>query len=124
MMHERSLALIPLLASLVAAAALVACNRAEEPRTAGQGLDQTVTEVEKKAKEIGVDMRAVGEKAADAVTDAGIKTADAVRHAAISAEVKAILAKDPDLSALPIEVDTDAGCVALRETARRNWPRA
>ena len=117
MMNPRSLALTPLLASLIATVALVACNRAEEPRTAGQVLDQTVTQVEKKAKEIGADMRAGGEKAADAVAAAGTKTADAVRDAAITVEVKAMLAKDPGLSALRIDVDTTAGRVALRGTA-------
>ena len=121
MMNPRSLALTPLLASLIATVALVACNRAEEPRTAGQVLDQTVTQVENKAKEIGADMRADmragGEKAADAVAVAGTKTADAVRDAAITVEVKAMLAKDPGLSALRIDVDTTAGRVALRGTA-------
>lgn len=117
MMNPRSLALTPLLASLIATVALVACNRAEEPRTAGQVLDQTVTQVENKAKEIGADMRAGGEKAADAVAVAGTKTADAVRDAAITVEVKAMLAKDPGLSALRIDVDTTAGRVALRGTA-------
>ena len=117
MMNPRSLALTPLLASLIATVALVACNRAEEPRTAGQVLDQTVTQVENKAKEIGADMRAGGEKAADAVAAAGTKTADAVRDAAITVEVKAMLAKDPGLSALRIDVDTTAGRVALRGTA-------
>ena len=117
MMNPRSLTLTPLLASLIATVALVACNRAEEPRTAGQVLDQTVTQVENKAKEIGADMRAGGEKAADAVAAAGTKTADAVRDAAITVEVKAMLAKDPGLSALRIDVDTTAGRVALRGTA-------
>lgn len=117
MMNPRSLALTPLLASLIATVALVACNRAEEPRTAGQVLDQTVTQIENKAKEIGADMRAGGEKAADAVAVAGTKTADAVRDAAITVEVKAMLAKDPGLSALRIDVDTTAGRVALRGTA-------
>lgn len=117
MMNPRSLTITPLLASLIATVALVACNRAEEPRTAGQVLDQTVTQVEKKAKEIGADMRAGGERAADAVAVAGTKTADAVRDAAITVEVKAMLAKDPGLSALRIDVDTTAGRVALRGTA-------
>lgn len=117
MINQRSLTLAPLLASLVAAVALVACNRAEEPRTAGQVLDQTVTQVENKAKEIGADMRAGGEKAADAVAAAGAQTADAVRDAAITLEVKAMLARDPGLSALRIDVDTANGQVALRGTA-------
>ena len=117
MMNQRALTLTPLLASLIAAVALVACNRVDEPRTAGQVLDQTVTQVENKAKEIGADMRAGGAKAADAVAGASTKAADAMRDAAITVEVKAMLAKDPGLSALRIDVDTAAGRVALRGTA-------
>jgi Predicted periplasmic or secreted lipoprotein len=117
MTRQSSLTLTPLLASLVAALALVACNRAEEPRTAGQVLDQTVNTVEKEAKEAGAEVRAGTEKAADAMSDAGAKTANAVRDAAISVEVKAKLAQDPSLSALRIDVDTADGRVALRGTA-------
>lgn len=117
MMNPRLLTLAPLLASLVAAAALVACNRAEEPRTAGQVLDQAVTQVENKAKEVGAELRAGGEKATGAVAVAGTQTADAMRDAAITVEVNARLAKDPDLSAWRIDVDTAAGRVALRGTA-------
>ena len=112
-----TLTITPLLASLVAAVALVACNRAEEPRTAGQALDETVAKVEKQAKEVGADVRAGSEKAADAMADAGAKTSNAVRDAAISVEVKAKLAKDPSLSALRIDVDTSDGRVALRGSA-------
>jgi len=117
MTKQSSLTLTPLVASLVAALALVACNRAEEPRTAGQVLDQTVSKVEQQAKEAGADLKAGGEKAADAMSDAGTKTANAVRDAAISVEVKAKLAQDPSLSALRIDVDTAEGRVDLRGTA-------
>ena len=117
MINARSLTLGPLLASLVAAMALVACNRAEEPRTAGQVLDQTVSKVEQQAKEVGADVRAGTEKAADAMADAGAKGSNAVRDAAISVEIKAKLAQDPSLSALRIDVDTAGGRVALRGTA-------
>ena len=117
MTKQSTLTITPLLASLVAAVALVACNRAEEPRTAGQALDETVAKVEKQAKEVGADVRAGSEKAADAMADAGAKTSNAVRDAAISVEVKAKLAKDPSLSALRIDVDTSDGRVALRGSA-------
>lgn len=49
-MNPRSLAITPLLASLVAAAVLVACNRAEEPRLSSQVLDQAVTPFESKTQ--------------------------------------------------------------------------
>lgn len=117
MTKQSSLTLTPLLASLVAAMALVACNRAEEPRTAGQVLDATVSKVEKQAKEAGAEVRAGSEKAAEVMSDAGAKASNAVRDAAISVEVKAKLAQDPSLSALRIDVDTAGGRVALRGTA-------
>ena len=117
MTKQSTLTITPLLASLVAAVALVACNRAEEPRTAGQAVDETVAKVEKQAKEAGAEVRAGTEKAADAMADAGAKTSNAVRDAAISVEVKAKLAREPSLSALRIDVDTADGRVALRGTA-------
>lgn len=117
MNNPRSLTYTPLLGSLVAAMVLVACNRTDEPRTAGQVLDQTVTKVEQKSKEIGADMRAGSDKAADAAKGAGTKTSDAIRDAAITIEVKALLAKEPGLSALRIDVDTAGGRVALRGSA-------
>jgi hyperosmotically inducible protein len=117
MTKQASLTLTPLVASLVAAVALAACNRAEEPRTAGQAIDQTVAKAEKQAKEAGAEVRAGSEKAADAMAGAGAKTSNAVRDAAISVEVKAKLAQDPSLSALRIDVDTADGRVDLRGTA-------
>lgn len=117
MTNPRSLAYSPLLGSLVAAMVLVACNRTDEPRTAGQVLDQTVTKVEQKSKELAAQARTGSDKAADAAKDAGAKTGDAIRDAAITVEVKALLAKEPGLSALRIDVDTAAGRVALRGSA-------
>ncbi len=117
MTTPRSLTFTPLLASLVAAMVLVACNRAEEPRTAGQVLDQTVSKVEQKSKEISADVRAGADKAADAAKEAGAATSNVVRDAAITVEVKALLAKEPGLSALKIDVDTAGGRVALRGSA-------
>lgn len=117
MINPRALTLTPLLVSLAATLTLVACNRVEKPRTAGQVLDQSVEQVEQKAKEVSAEVRAGSEKAAEAVADSSVTAAKAVRDAAITVEVKALLAKDPDLSALRIDVDTAGGRVALRGTA-------
>lgn len=121
MMTPRALTLTPLLVSLAATLALVACNRAEEPRTAGQVLDQSVEQVEQKAKEVSAEVRAGSEKAITTATDAGTKSsavvATAARDAAITLEIKALLAKDPDLSALRIDVDTAGGRVVLHGAA-------
>jgi len=92
--------------ALASAFGLAACNRAEEPRTAGQQVDVAVD----KAKEAAERARAATEQAA-----AGAKVA--VTDATITASVKAELARDSELSALSINVDTSEGRVALRGTA-------
>ena len=117
MYKKRSLTLAPLLASLIAAGSLVACNRAEEPRTAGQTVDRTIAKADQKTNEIGADARAAADRAAAATADAGAKASNSVRDAAITVEVKALLAKEPNLSALAINVDTAGGRVALRGNA-------
>jgi hyperosmotically inducible periplasmic protein len=48
---------------------------------------------------------------------------DKIGDAVITSSVKAELAKDPNLSALKINVDTDNGRVALRGTAPDNVAR-
>ncbi|MBL8347100.1 MAG: BON domain-containing protein [Rubrivivax sp.] len=92
--------------TLLSAFGLAACNRAEEPRTAGQQVDVAVG----KAKEAAEQARAATEQVA-----AGAKTA--ITDATITAAVKAELARDSELSALSINVDTTEGRVALRGTA-------
>ncbi len=117
MSKSGSITLGPLLASLIAAGSLVACNRAEEPRTAGQAVDQTIAKTESATRELAADTRAAANRAATVTADATAKASDSVRDAAITMEVKAMLAKDPNLSALAIDVDTSGGRVALKGTA-------
>ena len=117
MSNSSSLTLAPLLASLIAAGSLVACNRAEQPRTAGQAVDQGIAKTESVAKDVAADTRAAADRAATVTADAGAKASNAVQDAAITVEVKAMLAKDPNLSALAINVDTAGGRVALKGTA-------
>ena len=92
--------------AIASAFGLAACNRAEEPRTAGQQVDAAVS----KAKE-------AAEKARTATEQAAADTKAAVNDAAITVSVKAELARDNDLSALRIDVDTSQGRVSLRGTA-------
>lgn len=92
--------LVPLIAAVAATFALAACDRgATDNRTAGERVDATVAAVEDKAREVRSE------------------ASTAARDAAITAEVNAQLAKDPALSALRIDVDTDAGRVALKGSA-------
>lgn len=103
---------------------LTACGREEEQRTAGQKLDDGIATVEQKAEaakneaqqQAGEVKSSVEQAAhdlgtkAEAATDKAMATMD---DAAITVAVNAALAKDGELSALKIDVDTKAGHVRL-----------
>lgn len=61
--------------------------------------------------------RTAGQETRDAARNTTTAVADKSRDAAITGAVKMRLAQDPDLSALSINVDTDAGRVVLRGSA-------
>ena len=119
------------IASILAVSAhalgLSACGKNEEP-TVGQRLDSTVEKTEQAA----ADARAKTESAmnnaenkmeqsaanAEASARDATSTAKAsIDDATITAKVNATLAKDPDLSALKINVDTVGGKVTLNGPA-------
>ena len=116
-----------LLAVSALALGLAACNKTEEP-TVGQRLDSAVEKTEQAA----VDARAKAEAAmqsAETKMEKGAASAEAtakqaadtakgaIDDASITAQVNAGLAKDPDLSAVKINVDTVNGKVTLNGPA-------
>ena len=126
------------IASILAVSALAlgltACGRNEEP-TVGQRLDSAVEKTEQAAADARAKTEAVVEKA-DARMDQSAERAEAmakdlgesakqaantamdkVDDATITAQVSAGLAKDPDLSAVKINVDTQNGAVTLNGPA-------
>ena len=118
----------PLLGSIVLVAALTACGKSDDGKTAGQMLDAAVASTEKAAAEAKVKAEQSLAKAGDAMKDATQKAEAAAGKAsgslgtnaadlAITAAVSSGLAKDPNLSALKIDVDTEAGVVTLRGPA-------
>ncbi|WP_018410239.1 BON domain-containing protein [Methyloversatilis thermotolerans] len=128
------------------ALALSACGESSDNATLGQKLDSAIAQTEKKADELGqraentldhAQTRAesaldsaqarASEAAADArssVEQAADKLAEQVDDAAITANVKARLAGDPELSALKIDVDTQDGKVKLSGPAPSEAARA
>lgn len=112
--------------SLAVLLALGACGKKDE--TVGQQVDSAVAKTEQVASEAKAKTEASMEKAGDAMKSAtqsaeasGSKTADAIGakidDAAITASISADLAKDPDLSAIKINVDTRNGIVTLNGPA-------
>ena len=109
---------------LVLAAALSACSKTEDGKTAGQKLDAAVVGAEQAAAEAKAKAELSMAKAGDAMKDAtqkaeaagssaAGKVAGAVDDVAITASVSSELAKDAELSAIKIDVDTKAGVVTL-----------
>lgn len=110
--------------SLVALAALGACGKKDESQTAGQKLDSAVTSTEQAATEAKAKAETSMTNAGNAIKDAtqkaeasGSKAADSMigtaDDVAITASVAAGIAKDADLSAIKIDVDTKNGNVTL-----------
>jgi hyperosmotically inducible protein len=100
--HSRTLIT---LAAALAALSLAGCNRADE-RTAGDRVDSTVAKTEQAAAEVKQEAKEATSSVKSAVSDASI-----------TASVNAELARDSELSALRIDVDTNGGKVALKGTA-------
>ena len=96
---------LTLCALSAAVLALAACNKNDDT-TIGQKLDSAVAKTEQGAADAS---KTVKEKTAD--------MGQAVNDATITAAVNADLAKDPDLSAIRINVDTRDGRVTLNGTA-------
>lgn len=110
------LALITLSAT-TAAAMLAACDQSADSKTAGEKLDATVAKVEQSVDQAKADAQAAGQDAKQAVAEAAGTVAATAQDATITAAVNTELAKDKELSALSINVDTVDGRVSLRGEA-------
>lgn len=111
-------------ASIAMLLTLAACGKQGDERTVGQQIDGAVAKSEQAAKNAADEAKssmatagtAVKEQAAEASANARQATAaiaEKLDDAAITASVSASLAKDPELSALKIDVDTKNGVVNL-----------
>ena len=119
---------LALACSLVAIAGLAACGKKDDSQTVGQKLDSVVASTEKAAAEAKAKTEASMAKAGEAVKDAaqkveasGSKTASSMAATAedmsITASVSAGFAKDSELGAIKIDVDTKNGNVTLNGPA-------
>lgn len=89
------------LAALALTLGLAACNR-QDNTTVGEKMDSAVKSTERAAGEVKRDAGNMVDKVEAKVDDMSI-----------TAAIKADLAKDPDLSAMKINVDTTSGVVTL-----------
>lgn len=121
----RSLLAIAVLGS---ALALAACDNKSSNETAGQKLDGAIATTEQSAAEAkaradasastaGAAAKETATDVKEAVKDAGATVAQTADDVSITAAVSAGLAKDADLSAIRIDVDTKGGVVSLKGPA-------
>ena len=107
-------------ASILAVSALAlglsACGKTEDP-TVGQRLDSAVEKTEQAATDTRNQAESAMQSAENKIEQGANTAKAAMDDAAITAQVSASLAKDPDLSALKIDVDTVDGKVTLNGPA-------
>jgi len=115
--HQQSNPTALTLALACSAVLLAACGGEEEERSAGQQLDEAIAQTEQRADAAKDAIQRQVQDAKIATEAAAQQLESKVEDAAITAGIKTELAKDPQLSALRIEVDTSNGRVALRGSA-------
>lgn len=117
-----------LASALALALALSACGKQDDGATVGQKLDSALAKTEQageqaKAKtesalaNAGAALKDATQKAEASGQEAAGKAGDKIDDMSITAAVSSTLGKDPDLSALKINVDTKNGAVTLNGTA-------
>jgi len=110
--------------ALAALPLLTACDRTDSSQTMGQKLDAAVAKTERAATDVqdatkasvdsaGAALREGAEQAKTAAKQATDSVTINSEDAIITASVTAGLLKDPDLSAMKIDVDTKRGAVSL-----------
>lgn len=105
------------IAALAAVFALSACDRNNDERTAGERVDGAVASTERRADDAKADIRRESAEAKSDISTAANQAGDKIKDASITTKVNAELARDNDLSALKINVDTVSGNVVLRGSA-------
>lgn len=100
-------------APVIAVLTLAGCGQEQQEQAQRSQADAAIAQAESSVRELGEQARQGLERAGQAVGDRVDRAAEAFDDAALSAQVSAALARDPQLSALTIDVDTKAGRVRL-----------
>jgi len=109
---HRTLRVAGIVSAVALTLGLAACNR-QDDRTVGQRVDSAAEKTEQAARDLKADAKQGMETAKTEARDAANVVEAKVDDMTITAAVNAGLAKDPDLSAVRINVDTKSGVVTL-----------
>jgi hyperosmotically inducible periplasmic protein len=109
---------------LLASLALAGCDKRDDTQAARtndtavvQGQPTAGEQAQRGAEQVADASKQAANDVANATKGAADQASNKVADAVITTSVNAELAKDPQLSSLRIDVDTDAGRVALKGTA-------
>lgn len=108
--------------AIALASGLAACGKTDD-QTVGQRLDSAVAKTEQVAADAQRKMEVAANDAGAATREAAAKAAAVMDDAGITAKVSAGLAKEPDLSAVKIDVDTRNGIVTLNGPVKTSEAR-
>lgn len=97
--------------------ALSACGKNDDGKTVGQSLDSGIARTEQAARDAGNAMKDASKDAQASGSQAASTLGEKIDDAVITTSVNASLAKEPDLSAIKINVDTKDGVVTLNGPA-------
>jgi len=106
----------PLAAAVCSVAVLLvlaACGKTDDGRTVGQSIDSGVAKTEQAATNAGTAMKDATRDAQASGSQASTTMGEKIDDAVITTSVNASFAKDADLSAIKINVDTKDGVVTL-----------
>jgi hypothetical protein len=106
-----------LLLACSGALALAACGERTGQPTVGQKLDSAIARTEQAGAETRAKTDQLASEARAKAESAAASASASAEDAAITAGVSTGLAKDPDLSAIKIDVDTKGGVVSLNGPA-------
>lgn len=107
----------PLIGILALAAALAACSKQDDERTAGQKLDGAIAEAKQAGAEAKAEAGQAMNQAENKLKDATAAASEAVTDATIVTKINAALLADDQLKATKIDVRAEDGRVTLTGTA-------
>jgi hyperosmotically inducible periplasmic protein len=116
-MNRNTTSRLPLIGALALAAALTACGKQNDERTAGQKLDGAIADAKQAGNEAKADASRAMDKAETQMKEAANATSEAVTDATIVTKVNAALVADDKLKATKIDVKAENGHVTLTGTA-------
>ena len=110
-----------LIAVITVVLGLAACDKSNDGRTVGQkvgeSVDQAVASADKATKDVRESAKKGVDEAAEKTKEKTAEVSKSVDDLAITASIKTDLAKDKELSALRVNVDTKQGRVSLYGSA-------